>query len=107
MQNRSKAAISPWSMTPLTRNMVTGSPDLRTAARNTSWRRTGFLFSLCSEEAAPVAGRARRQEHLLEEDRLLLLDLLGEGGLDVRQVDRLGGHDRRDGVLVDELRLPF
>src|SRR4051812_26088713 len=47
----------------------------------------------------------RGQEHLLEQGRLLALDLLVERFVQIAEIDRLRRHDRRDGVLVDELGL--
>src|SRR3954454_6738614 len=45
------------------------------------------------------------EEHFLEEHRLAAVELLGEAALDLLDVHWVRGHDRRDGVLVDELGL--
>src|ERR1044072_9381044 len=47
----------------------------------------------------------RGQEHFLEQGRLLLVERLLKRFLEAAEIDRLGRQDRREGVLVDQLRL--
>jgi hypothetical protein len=47
----------------------------------------------------------RTEKNFLKQCRLLLLELFREGTFDFGEIERLGRHDRRNGMFVDELGL--